>query len=120
MSAGSMAGNRDVTERRRDHPLRADQVGPLEGVGVEVARPQHRPCQTRLLDGVFQMRGVAFRAHAMGGQQDDAPDAGRPHDVEDVTQIAVRHEVGGGQQEQRFGTFEGGLEALRLGQVGLR
>jgi hypothetical protein len=47
------------------------------------------------------------------------PDAGRPHDGDDIFEIAVRHEVGRGQQEQRFGSAEGGLEALRLSQVGL-
>jgi hypothetical protein len=112
----STTGSGMVAEWCRDNPLRTDRTGPLERVGVEVARPQDRPFQARRPDGVFQMRGMTSGAHSLGGQQDDAMDAGLAHDGDDAFETAVGHvEARRCQQEQRLGSVKGGAKTLGLG-----
>ena len=50
---------------------------------------------------------------ALGGEQDHAPDPAGPRDLQDPARLLASDE-----QEQRLGPVEGGLQALRLGQVG--
>lgn len=111
---------RDVPERRRNGPPGAHRFGPLEGVGVEPAGPQHGPFEPRPPYGVLEFGGMVAGGDALRGQQHDPPDTAGPDDVEDVVEVAaLRHEVAGGEEEERFGPVEGGFEGPGCGEVGL-
>lgn len=102
---------RDVPERRRHGPPGAHRGGPLERVGVEPGGPPHGPLKARPPYGVLGFGGMVAGGDALRGQQHDPPDTTGPDDFEDVVEVAaLRHEVAGGQQEERLGPVEGGLE----------
>lgn len=86
---------------------------------MESAGPQHGPVEPRPPYGVLESGGMVAGADAVRGQQHDPPDPTGPDNVEDVVEVAaLRHEVAGGQKEERLRAVEGGLEGPGCGEVG--
>lgn len=117
--------NPDVAEGGGNRPLRADGLGPCEGVGGEATRPQDRPLETRLLQGVLQCahrdprRPERPGGHALRGQQDDPADPVGRREADDVAGPGIGGvQITGEQEEQRLRPVQGGRQTRRPGQVG--
>jgi len=63
-------------------------------------------------------RGVALGGDTLGGQQDDARYAGAANHVDDLLEVAIGKEVGGGEEEDGLRVVQGRLQGFGFSQVG--